>query len=644
MLGALITFIFAKGISALGRSFVKARWSTGDGVSDWGVGGLVGLGLVGLMVLPIGLIPGGLKIVPALAWLPALYGLFLLSKEVPAYFKRKYSIEEKCLGATLLVSVLVALVMVLTPSNTLDWDTLAYHLAVPKLWLTAGQIQYIPYIHHSNFPQTIDHLSLLGLAWGGESGAKAFQAVFFSLGLLSLFGLARANYGKAAAPWAALCLIAIPVALWESGTAYIDVGNGLYAGLGMYFAARFIAKKDPKNLVLCGILLGLAAGSKYTGLQTIGTTALVLFAAGAFAGKAASGFRSAATVGVIALALCAPWYIKNVAFTGNPVYPFFYSKIGGKNWSDFNSKIYTEEQQTFGVARKEGGGHDLKQFGHAVLGLAYQPGRYTNPDQLHGGGFPMGAVGFIPAAILLLWLISGSLTALEGAVIANVLLSFVLWFFLSQQSRYVIGFSVPLCIIAGGATTRFTISRLVQGAIAIQAMASLYVVKTFVLDARLPVLLGKQSEQDYLNATARFYKNAQFINANKYGKVALFNEVFGYFLDVPYMWANPGHSTLIPYETLQTGPEFAASLRSLGITHAYLNFGGGMEQQDFIKRWLEAMGIGAPARPFTPEERQALDADLRLKWKRLFADAVASGNFVLVPNDQIRGALLFEVK
>jgi len=41
-----------------------------------------------------------------------------------------------------------------------------------------------------------------------------------------------------------------------------------------------------------------------------------------------------------ALIIASPWYIKNWAFTGNPVYPFLFGLFGGKNWDAFRAAWY----------------------------------------------------------------------------------------------------------------------------------------------------------------------------------------------------------------------------------------------------------------------------------------------------------------
>jgi 4-amino-4-deoxy-L-arabinose transferase-like glycosyltransferase len=635
MLGALISFLFAIGAASLAWCLLAA-WRRGlDPAEAVGLCGLLGLGAAGLLILLIGLIPSMLA--AALGASTALAGVGLalarpMAKE--AAFRLPQGWRLGALGA-LALAALFALVGALGPSDMNDWDSIAYHLAVPKLWLEAGQIEYVPSIHHSNFPGAVDNLFLLGMWWGGEAGAKAFSVAGFVLGLLALFGLGRRRYGEPAGWLAAVALAGVPAALWEAGTAYIDVGHGLFAGLGILYAAEAVeAKRYGPEAVRAALCLAFACASKYTGLQTLFAVSAVLLVG---TGSLRAGVKAATLAGVATLALAGPWYARNVANTGNPVYPFFHEVFGGENWDEFSSAIYREEQQTFGVGRKPA------DLGAAILGLAYQPGRYTNPAPREGHGMPSGALGFTVVAAWLVWLASGRSKRFEWAVLGATGISLLMWFFLSQQSRYLITLAVPAAILAGGALPRLRIGPWMAGAAGLQLAASLYVSKAFHLDPKLPVLVGKVTREDYLSAAAPFSQAAQEISriVPKDGLVALYDEVFGYYLDVPYFWANPGHSTRIPYARVESGGELADALRELGFTHIYVNtslsFAFGTEENR--TRWLEAAGLSPTARPYTKEERAGAFADLRNKWRVLVAEAIAAGR--LRPVQGFRTGILF---
>jgi 4-amino-4-deoxy-L-arabinose transferase-like glycosyltransferase len=642
MVGVVVTLLVCVAAVGLGRLLTARLTPELDPAAKLGISGLIGLGVLGWITLPIGLVPGGLQWgVYVIAFL-AIVGAGAFGRE----FKNLVPSVTVPAGPWLLIplavtiAVLFSLVGVLAPSDTLDWDSLAYHLAVPKLWLQSGQIEFISFIHHSNFPFVIDNLFIWGQVWGGQPGAKAFTLGFLLLGLAAIFGLTRQEYGDGPAWWATLVFASIPSVIWLSGTAYIDVSNGLYAGLAVVFAALAIQRPEERGwLWLCGLFLGFAAGSKYTGLQTIAAVCLV-YAGLTGRSSPSLAMKNSALVAMLALAVACPWYIRNVANTGNPVYPFFYSVFGGKNWDSFSSKIYTEEQKTFGVGASP---LDLTQIGHAVLGLAYQPGRYINPAPTTGSGVPVGALGVVPITALMLWAFTGPRRKFERAIVCTVGISLILWFGLSQQSRYIIALAVPLAVIGGGATSRMRLGPALAGLIGIQAVYSLYLLHEARVADQLRVALGQVSREEYLSTRVGFFEPASLINTVVGdGKVALYDEVFGYFLNVPYFWANPGHTTELGYAEMKDGDDLVAAYRRLGITHVYLNFGIYNPQDPSFQRWLAALGLSqGRATPYSGTERDEQMRDIRNGWKVLVADAVASGNLVMV--EQFRRSVLLRV-
>ena len=691
MLAVLITFAFAFGMAGVGTALVRRLVAGLDPAAVFGIGGMVGLGVAGWLTLFIGLCPDGL-----------IWGVWVVVAVACAGAWLQYTAKawrtlrvarpkdlEWAWVAGLAVPSLLALVGVLAPSDSLDWDSLSYHLAVPKLWLQAGRIEYIPFIHHSNFPFVVDNLYIWGLTWGGEQGAKAFSLAFLLFGLCAVFGLGRQLYGRVAGMWASLAFATIPVVMWESGTGYIDVAHGLFAGLGAALVAMGVTKAwsaksdksdlsvapkpsmsskpatphNPANLdnpddprssdwplpgwVLLGaVLLGFAVGSKYTGLQALAAVAATVFVAGALSRRPAGGLKTAATVALVAVAIGCPWYVKNAVVTGNPVFPFFYERFGGRNWDQRRADIYRREQDSFGVGRTERG-LDASQVGHAILGLAYQPGRYINPGQQQGQGFPQGALGAAIFCGALAWMFSGRGRRVEGTLLGFVGISFLMWFALSQQSRYVVNLAPPLCLLLGGAVARLGAGPVVAAIAVLQAAYSVVLVRSAVTDHQLPVVVGKVSRDAYLQQKVQFYAAAQVIDdLAKDGKVALYDETFGFLLDVPYFWANPGHCTIIPYDSLSDGRAYAAEMKREGFTHIYVNFWGTWDPQD-EDRWLQAAGLEGPVRPYSPDERKRITDNWETKWRVLLAEAVAAGA-IRLPAIEPSGsgeprALLFDV-
>ncbi len=650
----IITLLVALGANGLGRGLF-GRWTPGlDPAARLGLHGVLGLGFLGWITLPLGLLPGGFRWGVGVIGLLALGGLFLFAKERP-----RGALPKGPAALALLVFAvagLVALVGVLAPSDSFDWDSLAYHLALPKVWLAQGQLGFISYDHHSNFPYVVDGLFVWGQLWGGQAGAKAFMLAYSAYGVFAVFGLARARYGAAAGWWSALAFATVPEVVWESGTAYVDVAHALFGGLGIWLAARLVesdleAAESPRpasRWVLPALLLGGAIGSKYTALQTVAILGAVLLAY-AFVKKAVKPV-DVVKMGLAALAIGSPWYVKNVVWTHNPVYPFFYSKLGGVNWDAFQERIYSNEQQTFGVGRPMAddytAGHlEPARIGGSVLGTAYEPGRFSNPAPTQGGGFPFVSLGAIPAAALLAWLLSGRARRTEGVCLAVALLSFAAWFVLSQQARYAFVWCVPLTILAGGAIVRLGAGRAMAGAVALQALLTLVVATRYgdLFAAKLRVVLGQESSEEYQARNLGFYEPAKYLNEIKAGRVALYDELFGYLLDVPYFWASPGHTTQLGYAGMETSGELVASLERQGITHVYVSlnlgiaFGGNREERD---KWLAAAGLVESA-PVPYADRAARMVDERSAVKVLLAEAIASGKLRL--DKPFRSGMVFSV-
>ncbi len=598
---------------------------------------MLGLGLLGLVTLILGVFPGGLRwglwVLPGLLVLGAATALRTWTKGAPRH------LGAEGVAAALLAGIFgtIPLVAALAPSDPRDWDSLAYQLAVPKLWLAEGQIGFVQNIHHSNFPFTWNNLYVSGLWWGGEAGAKAFNVVAFVLGSAFVFGAVRRKYGGTAAPYGVLGFAGVPVILWGAGTAYVDLAHGLFAAIALLYTVETLVATEstgPSPWLLPGLGLGLCLGTKHTGLQVaVAIAAFLVWSLWRWnRGSADRPVRAALLAAIVALAVAAPWYAKSAFYTGNPVYPFFYSVFGGREWDGWRAQTYSHEQSTFGVGKSPSG------IGHAVLGLGYQPGRYVNPGQTLGLGFPTGSIGFAGLVAALVWAASGlrgrSDRRFESAMLGCVGLIFLSWFLLSQQSRYLAIAAVPLAIVGAGAVSRLSFGRVLATLLGAQAVYTFFLLVTQQTLGQIPVVLGREDRNEYRLRTIPFARAAQVINTSGPGgepliptgrRIVLYDEVFGFLLDCNYVWGNPGHSTWIPYERLESGEDLVDALTERAITHAYVNLDPGLVDRGFGDRWLGASGLVPGAEPYLVTERETMRRDPNLWWRWLLADSIRSG-------------------
>lgn len=618
MIGALTTALFCIVAVVPVLAWIRKKLDWLDPAELVGVCGLGVLGLCGLLVFAIGLLPSGLDYVLQVVCATAIAGVVLAWK-TRGQTALKFQLPDfagRLVLAGLVAVGLIALCGVLAPSVTTDWDTIAYHLAVPKMWIEKGQIEFVRGMHQSNFPFTVECLFLLGLKWGGQAGAKAFSLAYFVFGCVGVFGIARRWSGPNAAWWSALAFAGIPIVAWESGTGYIDVAHGLYAAFGIVYAIEALSLEPKKGgVLLAGAMLGLALGTKYTGLQILFALFFVVLAAAILDKSIKRVVRPALLIVGLAVVVACPWYVRTYVNTGNPVFPFFASVFETRDWDAWRSSVYQNEQRSFGV------GKEPERLGHAILGLAYQPGRYTNPGQDSGRGFPTGAVGFAVVLVGVSAALATRRDKRQALVLATVGVGLAMWFVLSQQSRYLTVYMVPLAMLAGGQVVHAPWRKAVAAAIAVQCLVTFAMLASFQTKDQIPVVTGAVTQDEYLTKRMPVYRANKVISQlPKDSYVALYDEVFGFYLDRKYFWANPGHSKLIPYEDAPDGASLVSALRKIGFTHVYVNLATG------DARFIEAMGMTGAFKPYTLEERAEMTPDLDRKWKVLLADALSTGH------------------
>jgi 4-amino-4-deoxy-L-arabinose transferase-like glycosyltransferase len=126
-----------------------------------------------------------------------------------------------------------------------------------------------------------------------------------------------------------LFFLTIPVVIRLSSTVYVDLGLIFFLFASLLSLFRWVESGfRTRYLLFSAILCGLALGTKYNGL--IGLFLLALFVAFVYTRyHARHKFGSIKAVGwcslfiIISLTIFSPWMIRNLAWTGNPVYPLY---------------------------------------------------------------------------------------------------------------------------------------------------------------------------------------------------------------------------------------------------------------------------------------------------------------------------------
>lgn len=349
----------ALGRTALDLAAALWLWALAFGLGHWALKGLfkqnplppadellfapgLGFGLLGLAVLALGLIGWltrpillGLTIGLSLPVLPQWLALAREWRHRP----RVHATEKPAPVVALYILLTLGLGLTVALLPPTDWDGLFYHLTGPKLYLAAGKISPGVDIPHLSFPGLFEQLFTLALALQSDVTAKLLHFGFSLLLAGLVYRLAQRHLGLKNGCTAVLLLFSMPMVLTLAGWAYNDLALAFYLVASLYALLAWRAQTQSAWLVMAGLCSGLAMSLKYTsvtGVLTLG--GLLLWWLWQKKSSPTLWRRQLAAFILPAIILALPWYLKNWAFTGNPVYPFLF---GGQFWDTFRAAAYS---------------------------------------------------------------------------------------------------------------------------------------------------------------------------------------------------------------------------------------------------------------------------------------------------------------
>lgn len=271
-----------------------------------------GLGLPGWFLWIAVFLPVILLYRPVLGWWKDLGALRGLWRESPAVSQ----ILAAMLGLLLFFSLLLAL------SPAIHFDSLVSHLVMPDAYLRQEKITYLPWLFMTGMPQLIEVLYLPAIHLAGNPAAALLGWGFALFSALGLLGYLHQRFTAAAAWVGITALFAGYSLVMATANAYVD-WPGLFYGMGALVCLDYWRQKEDRRLLLLsGLFIGFALGTKYT----TGVLALALAAALAWHcwRTRRRFFPHLFALALPALVVFLPWLLKNLLSTGNPIYPLLF--------------------------------------------------------------------------------------------------------------------------------------------------------------------------------------------------------------------------------------------------------------------------------------------------------------------------------
>jgi 4-amino-4-deoxy-L-arabinose transferase-like glycosyltransferase len=303
----------------------------------------LGWGVVGMLMLALGLLRLYYSI---LIWPLVLISLLLLRRDIRGWLADVVSALRalrfpdrlsRLAGFFVLFTLALGLLSALAPP--VKWDALVYHLTLPKLYAQTHGLRLAGAVYNrdgdfffSGMPQLTEMLYTAAMLLRGPIAA---QTVGWMFGAALALGLAAHAHELMGARFAMLA----PAVLFSSLTvalslawAYADLSLMLFSLACLVALRQWRASGAARWLWLAAVFAGFAMGCKYTAvLVPLAAVAVILFTRIEkrktlirLPHSVTLSPRHLVTFLTLSLLVFAPWLLKNLLFTGNPVYPLLF--------------------------------------------------------------------------------------------------------------------------------------------------------------------------------------------------------------------------------------------------------------------------------------------------------------------------------
>lgn len=292
-----------------------------------------------------------------MAWAPVTLGLIAFVEQIRHRENRPDLWGAVPLSALLALPAVAALLVsacsppgALWVSEARGYDTLSYHLQLPREWLERGAIAPLAHNVYSFFPSYVEaaytHLGAMLGAGASAFTSDAAPGIFAAHCLHALLTIAAAaaigrliallTRDAGAGPGAqgvaaglgAAALLSAPWTVVVGSMAYNEMAVALALTASLIVARQPGLKPTPRGAII-GVLMAGAVGAKLTAAYMAVPVAACSIGFWTPRRGWLPAFAAASVAGLIGLA---PWLLRNAPH-GNPFFPFATSLLGQAHWT-----------------------------------------------------------------------------------------------------------------------------------------------------------------------------------------------------------------------------------------------------------------------------------------------------------------------
>jgi 4-amino-4-deoxy-L-arabinose transferase-like glycosyltransferase len=468
------------------------------------------------------------------------------------------------------------------------WDEVAYHLAVPKIYIQNHGFTYIPFIPYSNWPMEAEMLFTVGLILGSETLPHLIEWISFLLTCWGLFWLGNRFFLRQTGLIAVAIFSTTPMVITLAGTGLIEPTLTLFVLLATIFYLEWTVSQKHQYWVMSAIFGGLAASTKLN-------AALVPFVIGILISISEFGnsrslkytLRILCLFGFTSFIVVAPWYLKTLVYTKNLFWPFLIEIFGGSDWDSLGNEYL------FGFIRKPNLSLTFSNWFTALWHLSLDYLKFGNSQIRIGIHFLI----LSPFAILAYFLEKASMRQILSRLVVICLIYYTLWFFQTHQARFLMPTLPVMSILAARGVSLFIdlnkINRVYISRITLYGLIFLLLYAHWLANPasysliadRWSFLSGQINREEFLITRVSGYSAFSYANnslpKDAYVLLALY-ESRGYYLERKYMWANPISQRVLRFEQFGSPNELMNDLADRGFTHILFRKVG-LERYSYIR-------------------------------------------------------------